>query len=66
MNANFDLRDRIFAVAEANRRMVHTARKVGCSAKFAGSGGAIIGMYEDETPVSTSLSNHVHYWLYND
>ena len=48
MNANFDLRDRIFAVAEANRRMVHTARKVGCSAKFAGSGGAIVGTYEDE------------------
>jgi len=48
MNANFDLRDRIFNVAEANRHMVMTARSVGCSAKFAGSGGAIIGMYEDE------------------
>lgn len=48
MNANFDLRDRIFDVADANRRMVHAARKVGCSAKFAGSGGAIVGTYEDE------------------
>jgi glucuronokinase len=48
MNANFDLRDRIFKVAEANRRMVHTARSTGCSAKFAGSGGAIVGTYEDE------------------
>jgi glucuronokinase len=48
MNANFDLRDRIFNVAEANRRMVMTARSIGCSAKFAGSGGAILGMYEDE------------------
>jgi glucuronokinase len=48
MNANFDLRDRIFNVAEANRQMVMTARSVGCSAKFAGSGGAILGMYEDE------------------
>lgn len=48
MNANFDLRDRIFNVAEPNRCMVMTARSVGCSAKFAGSGGAIIGMYEDE------------------
>lgn len=48
MNANFDLRDRIFDVAEANRKMVHTARKVGCSAKFAGSGGAIVGTYDDE------------------
>jgi len=48
LNANFDLRDRIFNVAEANRRMVMSARGVGCSAKFAGSGGAIIGLYEDE------------------
>ncbi len=48
MNANFDLRDRIFNVAEVNRRMVLTARTVGCSAKFAGSGGAIVGTYEDE------------------
>lgn len=48
MNANFDLRDRIFNVAEANRHMVMTARSTGCSAKFAGSGGAILGIYEDE------------------
>ncbi len=48
INANFDLRDRIFNVAEANRRMVMTARSTGCSAKFAGSGGAIVGTYEDE------------------
>ena len=49
INANFDLRDRIFNVAEENRRMVMTARQCGASAKFAGSGGAIVGTYEDET-----------------
>ena len=48
VNANFDLRDRIFNVAEENRRMVMTARRSGASAKFAGSGGAIVGMFEDE------------------
>ena len=48
INANFDLRDRIFNVAEENRRMVMTARQSGASAKFAGSGGAIVGTYEDE------------------
>jgi glucuronokinase len=48
VNANFDLRDRIFNVAEANRRMVLTARSSGASAKFAGSGGAIVGTYEDD------------------
>ena len=48
VNANFDLRDRIFNVAEENRRMVMTARQCGASAKFAGSGGAIVGTYSDE------------------
>ena len=48
INANFDLRDRIFHVSEANRNMVLTARRMGCSAKFAGSGGAIVGTYENE------------------
>lgn len=48
VDANFDLRDRIFNVAEENRRMVMTARSAGVSAKFAGSGGAIVGTYEDE------------------
>ncbi len=48
VNANFDLRDRIFDVAEENRRMVMTARLSGASAKFAGSGGAIVGTYEDD------------------
>lgn len=49
INANFDLRDRIFNVAEENRRMVMTARQCGASAKFAGSGGAIVGTYADES-----------------
>ena len=49
INANFDLRDHIFNVAEENRRMVMTARQCGASAKFAGSGGAIVGTYADET-----------------
>jgi glucuronokinase len=48
MNANFDLRNRVFRVSEANARMVYEARKSGASAKFAGSGGAIVGTYEDD------------------
>ena len=47
INANFDLRDKIFNVAEENRQMVITARSVGASAKFAGSGGAIVGICEE-------------------
>jgi glucuronokinase len=48
VNANFDLRNRVFTVSEANARMVYEARKTGASAKFAGSGGAIVGTYEDD------------------
>lgn len=46
IDANFDLRCRVLNVAESNARMVYTARRSGASAKFAGSGGAIIGTFE--------------------
>jgi glucuronokinase len=46
-NANFDLRRTIMPIAPENLRMVEVARSVGASAKFAGSGGAIIGVYQD-------------------
>jgi len=48
MNANFDKRKEIFQLSEGNLRMVETARSVGASAKFTGSGGAIIGTYAEE------------------
>ena len=56
VNANFDLRDRIFNVAEENRRMVMTARVTGASAKFAGSGGAIVGTFEDDAQYAALAS----------
>lgn len=48
MDRNFDLRSTICAISRENRRMIETARSTGASAKFAGSGGAIIGTYADE------------------
>ena len=48
MNENFDLRSQIMKISESNMEMVMVARACGASAKFAGSGGSIIGMYEDE------------------
>jgi len=48
INRNFDLRKQICAISKANERMVMLARSAGASAKFTGSGGAIIGTYEDE------------------
>ena len=48
MNQNFDLRHSICSIASQNLEMVELARSVGASAKFTGSGGAIIGTYENE------------------
>jgi glucuronokinase len=48
INANFDLRARVYPISAGNLEMVRTARGVGATAKFAGSGGAIVGTYEDE------------------
>jgi glucuronokinase len=47
MNANYDLRKTIMPIAPENDRMVEIARATGASAKFAGSGGAICGLYRD-------------------
>jgi glucuronokinase len=48
MNRNFDLRASIVQISEANWRMVNTARNAGASAKFCGSGGAVVGICEGE------------------
>ena len=47
LDANFDLRRRIYQISPGNIRMVETARSAGASAKFSGSGGAIVGTYAD-------------------
>jgi len=47
MDRNFDLRCEIFDILPRQRAMVEAARSVGGSAKFAGSGGTIIGTYRD-------------------
>jgi glucuronokinase len=47
-DANFDKRASLYDVGDGNRDMVATARSTGASANFAGSGGAIVGLYDDE------------------
>lgn len=47
-NENFDLRKTFMPIAMENQRMVDVARSTGASAKFAGSGGAICGVYHSE------------------
>ena len=48
IDANFDLRAKLYKISVGNREMIETARRVGASANFAGSGGAITGAYRDE------------------
>ncbi|MGD2152164.1 MAG: hypothetical protein PVG79_02780 [Gemmatimonadales bacterium] len=49
MNANFDLRRRVMAISESDLRLVEAARALGACAKLTGSGGAIVGICEDDT-----------------
>jgi glucuronokinase len=48
MDKNFDTRRSIYQLPPGQVEMVEEARKVGASAKFAGSGGAIVGTCRDE------------------
>ena len=48
LDANFALRKSIMQIDRRNMAMVELARELGSPAKFTGSGGAIIGIYENE------------------
>ena len=48
IDANFDTRRGIYELPEWQVAMIETARACGASAKFAGSGGAIVGICPDE------------------
>jgi glucuronokinase len=49
IDANFDLRARLYQLDRGNLEMISLARSAGASANFAGSGGAIVGLYEGES-----------------
>jgi len=48
IDENFDTRRRIYNLPAWQINMIETARQCGASAKFAGSGGAVIGVYRGE------------------
>ena len=48
LNRNFEIRKEVMKVSKGNLELMETAQSVGASAKFTGSGGAIIGTYTDE------------------
>ena len=49
VDENFDLRRSICDLSPSHVRMIETARSVGASAKFAGSGGAIVGTFTSDS-----------------
>ncbi len=57
IDLNFDLRCKIMNISESNMEFVRIARASGASAKFSGSGGAIIGMYSDDETLSKLVVN---------
>lgn len=57
VNKNFDLRAKIFNISDNNFELVKTARKCGASAKFTGSGGSIIGTYENDEVLRCLIIN---------
>jgi glucuronokinase len=48
LDRNYDIRASIYRISEQNAELIRLAREAGASAKFAGSGGAIVGAYPDE------------------
>ena len=52
IDENFDIRRSICTIAPRQLQMVETARGAGASAKFAGSGGAVIGTYRSDAMYS--------------
>jgi len=48
INRNFDLRASICKISKGNWNLINCARNLRASAKFCGSGGAIVGIYQDE------------------
>jgi glucuronokinase len=57
INKNFDLRCKIYNISDSNMELVMNARSCGASAKFSGSGGAIIGMYQDDEMLQRLILN---------
>ena len=48
IDANFDLRAKIYSISKGNLEMIETARAVGATSNFSGSGGAVTGTFADD------------------
>ncbi len=57
MDANFELRAQLCTISEGNRMLMDTGRDLGASVKFAGSGGAVIGVYDGDPRILKRLKD---------
>jgi len=57
IDANFDQRQSICRLHPGHVEMIEAARRAGASAKFAGSGGAIVGTFQDRAMFERIRSN---------
>jgi glucuronokinase len=57
IDRNFDIRKSVYAISPGNLELISAARSAGASAKFTGSGGAIIGTYTDEAMYEKLIEN---------
>jgi glucuronokinase len=48
IDANFDLRAKIYTISKGNVEMIQAARSVGATSNFSGSGGAVTGTFDDD------------------
>jgi glucuronokinase len=48
IDANFDLRAKIYSISKGNLEMIETARAAGATSNFSGSGGAVTGTFTDD------------------
>jgi glucuronokinase len=48
MDANFELRKRLVKISDGNSMLVEIGHRHGAAVKFAGSGGAVIGVYDGD------------------
>lgn len=55
IDANFEVRRRIYKLPAWQTQMVDTPRRVGASANFAGSGGAVVGTYDGSREMFDAL-----------
>ena len=56
VDANFNIRRRIYTLPAWQIAMVDTARRAGASANFAGSGGAVVGTYDGSRAMLAALA----------